>query len=79
MNNMPELYTKEEAIAYLIQMFLKLGYSHEPINKEEDIQDSLTIIHLHFISSFNKMIISFYIDKNLNNKTDLSEVAFSTF
>jgi hypothetical protein len=25
------------------------------------------------------MIISFYIDKNLNNKTDLSEVAFSTF
>jgi hypothetical protein len=75
---MPELYTKKEAIAYLVQMFLKLGYIHEPTKKEEDIQDSLTIIHLHFISSFNKMITSFYVDKDINYKTDLSEMFIQT-
>jgi hypothetical protein len=75
---MPEIYTEEEAITHLISLFGSMGYVHEPTKKEKSIKDLITIIHLHFISSFNKMIISFYIDKNLNNKTDLSEVFIQT-
>jgi len=75
---MLNLHTKEKAIAHLIQLFGSMGYVYEPTKKEEDIQDSLTIIHLHFISSFNKMITSFYVDKDIDYKTDLSEVFIQT-